>query len=69
MLKEWQILATFNRFVPAVNQVETHILWQQYELHGWRNIIFSMKQLKKFYENKSMWAEYNSMIVQYAMEE
>ena len=28
-------IATFNRIVPAVNQVETHMFWQQYELHGW----------------------------------
>lgn len=28
-------IATFNRIVPAVNQVETHLFWQQYELHEW----------------------------------
>ncbi|WP_296913727.1 aldo/keto reductase [uncultured Megasphaera sp.] len=28
-------IATFNRVVPAVNQVETHLLWQQYDLHDW----------------------------------
>lgn len=28
-------IATFNRIVPAVNQVETHIFWQQYQLHEW----------------------------------
>lgn len=28
-------IATFNRVVPAVNQVETHLFYQQYELHKW----------------------------------
>ncbi|MCF0153542.1 MAG: aldo/keto reductase [Megasphaera sp.] len=28
-------IATFNRVVPAVNQVETHLFWQQYDLHDW----------------------------------
>ncbi len=28
-------IATFNRVVPAVNQVETHMFWQQYYLHEW----------------------------------
>lgn len=28
-------LATFNKIVPAVNQVETHMFWQQYDLHKW----------------------------------
>lgn len=28
-------IATFSRVVPAVNQVETHLFWQQYELNGW----------------------------------
>lgn len=28
-------IATFNRIVPAVNQVETHPFWQQYDLHEW----------------------------------
>ena len=28
-------IATFNRIVPAVNQVETHLFWQQYSLHEW----------------------------------
>lgn len=28
-------IATFNRIVPAVNQVETHMFWQQYDLHKW----------------------------------
>lgn len=28
-------IATFNRVVPAVNQVETHMFFQQYELHEW----------------------------------
>ena len=28
-------IATFNRIVPAVNQVETHLFWQQYNLHEW----------------------------------
>lgn len=28
-------IATFNRIVPAVNQVETHLFWQQYYLHEW----------------------------------
>lgn len=28
-------IATFNRIVPAVNQVETHLFWQQYTLHEW----------------------------------
>lgn len=28
-------IATFNRIVPAVNQVETHMFWQQYYLHAW----------------------------------
>lgn len=28
-------IATFNRIVPAVNQVETHMFWQQYDLHEW----------------------------------
>lgn len=28
-------LATFARVVPAVNQVETHLFWQQAELHAW----------------------------------
>ena len=28
-------IATFNKVVPAVNQVETHLFWQQYKLHEW----------------------------------
>lgn len=28
-------IATFNRIPPAVNQVETHLFWQQYYLHEW----------------------------------
>lgn len=28
-------IATFGRVVPAVNQVETHLFWQQAELHEW----------------------------------
>ena len=28
-------IATFSRIVPAVNQVETHMFWQQYNLHEW----------------------------------
>ncbi|MDB7816544.1 aldo/keto reductase [Intestinimonas butyriciproducens] len=28
-------IATFSKVVPAVNQVETHLFWQQYELHEW----------------------------------
>ncbi|MGN0046983.1 MAG: aldo/keto reductase [Eggerthellaceae bacterium] len=28
-------IATFSRVVPAVNQVETHLFWQQAELHEW----------------------------------
>ena len=28
-------IATFNRIAPAVNQVETHLFWQQYNLHEW----------------------------------
>ena len=28
-------LAVFNTIVPAVNQVETHLFWQQHELHKW----------------------------------
>ena len=28
-------IATFHRIVPAVNQVETHMFWQQYYLHAW----------------------------------
>lgn len=28
-------IATFNRIVPAVNQVETHMFWQQHYLHEW----------------------------------
>lgn len=28
-------IATFNRIVPAVNQVETHLFWQQHDLHKW----------------------------------
>ena len=28
-------IATFNRILPAVNQVETHLFWQQYDLHKW----------------------------------
>lgn len=28
-------ISTFNRIVPAVNQVETHLFWQQHELHRW----------------------------------
>ena len=28
-------IATFNRIVPAVNQVETPLFWQQYDLHEW----------------------------------
>ena len=28
-------IAAFNRIAPAVNQVETHLFWQQYELHDW----------------------------------
>ncbi len=30
-------IATFNRVVPAVNQIETHLFWQQYYLHEWCN--------------------------------
>ena len=28
-------ISAFNRIVPAVNQVETHMFWQQYYLHDW----------------------------------
>lgn len=28
-------IATFNRIIPAVNQVETHLFRQQYNLHDW----------------------------------
>lgn len=28
-------ISAFNRIVPAVNQVETHLFWQQYYLHDW----------------------------------
>ena len=28
-------IATFNHIIPAVNQVETHLFWQQYDLHEW----------------------------------
>lgn len=28
-------ITTFNRVAPAVNQVETHMFWQQYNLHEW----------------------------------
>lgn len=28
-------IAAFNRVVPAVDQVETHLFWQQYDLHEW----------------------------------
>lgn len=28
-------IATFNRIVPAVNQVETHLFCQQHDLHAW----------------------------------
>lgn len=28
-------IASFNQIVPAVNQVETHLFWQQYFLHEW----------------------------------
>lgn len=28
-------IATFSKVVPAVNQVETHLFWQQYKLHEW----------------------------------
>ena len=28
-------IATFNKIVPAVNQVETHLFWQQHCLHEW----------------------------------
>ena len=28
-------IATFNKVVPAVDQVETHLFWQQYKLHEW----------------------------------
>lgn len=28
-------LATFNKVVPAVNQVETHLFWQQHKLNEW----------------------------------
>ena len=28
-------IATFNRIAPVVNQVETHLFWQQYNLHEW----------------------------------
>lgn len=28
-------ITTFNRIVPAVNQVETHLFWQQYYLNDW----------------------------------
>ncbi len=28
-------IATFAEVVPAVNQVETHLFWQQHELHRW----------------------------------
>lgn len=28
-------ISTFNKIVPAVNQVETHLFWQQHYLHEW----------------------------------
>lgn len=28
-------IATFNRIVPAINQVETHLFCQQHDLHAW----------------------------------
>lgn len=28
-------IASFNKVVPAVNQVETHLFWQQYDLQNW----------------------------------
>ncbi|MGN0689858.1 MAG: aldo/keto reductase [Oscillospiraceae bacterium] len=28
-------IKAFNKVVPAVNQVETHLFWQQYYLHDW----------------------------------
>ena len=28
-------IAAFNKIVPAVNQVETHMFWQQHQLHRW----------------------------------
>lgn len=28
-------IATFNKIIPAVNQVETHMFFQQYKLHDW----------------------------------
>lgn len=28
-------IAAFNKIVPAVNQVETHMFWQQHQLHKW----------------------------------
>ena len=28
-------ISSFNKVVPAVNQVETHLFWQQHELHKW----------------------------------
>lgn len=28
-------IATFNKVVPAVNQVETHLFWQQHNLNKW----------------------------------
>ena len=28
-------IATFNRIIPTVNQMETHLFWQQYDLHEW----------------------------------
>lgn len=31
----WQILQLLIGLLPAVNQVETHLFWQQYNLHEW----------------------------------
>lgn len=28
-------ISSFNKVIPAVNQVETHLFWQQHELHKW----------------------------------
>ena len=39
-------IATFNRVVPAVNQVETHLFWQQYQLHEW---------MKKYHIQHEAW--------------
>ena len=56
-------IATFNRIVPAVNQVETHMFWQQYELHGWmEKYNIQHEALTKLIVTKDMSERKNKMI-------